>query len=185
MLFRCFAWDERAEKAAPDGPLWFPRVYQGEGRHDNPDLFGCLYVTDRAVSAVVEQFARFRGQRLTPALLRRRGLPLALAELELAGADRLIDLDDPRVLRRERLRPSLVATRERTVTQAHARALHEQHTGAAGLRWWSTYESQWVNVTLFDRAAARLGVRNVSALSLDTPVVAEAASLFAMQVRQR
>ena len=129
ILYRCFAWDERAGETAPEGPLWFPRMFQGEGRHDNPDLFGCLYVTDRAVSAVVEQFARFRGQRLTPALLRRRGLPLALAELELARADRLIDFDDPRVLRRERLRPSLVATRERTVTQAHARpprAAHER-----------------------------------------------------------
>ena len=185
ILYRCFAWDERAGETAPDAPLWFPRLFQGEGRHDNPDLFGCLYVTDRAVSAVVEQFARFRGQRLTPALLRRRGLPLALAELELEGADRLIDFDDPRVLRRERLRPSRVATRERTVTQAQARALHERRTDAPGLRWWSIYESQWVNVTVFERAAARLRVRDVRPLSLDTPAVADAASLFAMQVRER
>jgi hypothetical protein len=90
ILYRCFAWDERAGETAPDGSLWFPRMFQGEGRHDNPDLFGCLYVTDGAVSAVVEQFARFRGQRLTPALLRRRGLPLALAELELLADDLLV-----------------------------------------------------------------------------------------------
>jgi hypothetical protein len=40
------------------------------------------------------------------------------------------------VLRRERLRPSRVATRERTVTQPLALALHEKHGEAAGLRWW-------------------------------------------------
>ena len=63
-LYRCFAWHAAADPAAPDGPLWFPREFQGEGRHDNPDLFGCLYLADRAVSCVVEQLARFRGQRL-------------------------------------------------------------------------------------------------------------------------
>ena len=115
-LYRCFAWDARARHDEPDGPLWFPRPYQGEGRHDNPDRYGCLYLADRALSCIVEQLARFRGQRLTPGLLRRRGLPLALAELELDEGAGLIDLDDPVVLRRERLRPSLVATRHREVT---------------------------------------------------------------------
>ena len=182
-LYRCFAWNARAKGAEPDGPLWYPRVYQGDGRHDNPDLFGCLYVADRAVSAVVEQLARFRGQRLTPALLVRRGLPLALAELELAGEAPLVDLDDPRVLRRERLRPSLVATRDRTITQAQARAIHERHESAAGLRWWSTYEALWANVTLFERAAPQLRVRRIDALTVDAPAVADAASLFALQVR--
>ena len=84
ILHRCFAWDERAGDAGPDGPLWFPRIYQGEGRHDNPDRYGCLYLSASPLSTVVEQLARFRGQRLLPSLLRRRGLPLALADLELA-----------------------------------------------------------------------------------------------------
>src|SRR5438477_309122 len=106
ILYRCLAWNERAAPDAPDGALWFPRPYQGEGRHDNPDLYGCLYLSEQPLSCVVEQLARFRGQRLTPALLRRRGLPLAIAELELPDGARLVDLDDPAVLRRERLRPS-------------------------------------------------------------------------------
>ena len=84
MLYRCFAWDERAGDAEPDGPLWFPRIYQGEGRHDNPDRLRLpLSRRPLQLSTVVEQLARFRGQRLLPSLLRRRGLPLALAELEL------------------------------------------------------------------------------------------------------
>ncbi len=182
ILYRCFAWDERARDHEPDGPLWFPRPYQGEGRHDNPDLYGCLYLADRAVSCVVEQLARFRGQRLSPPLLRRRGLPLAVAELELDQSADVVDLDEPAVLQRERLRPSLVATRHRHVTQPQARALHERHPRAAGLRWWSTYEAAWANVTVFDRARRQLRLRRVHALSVGHPAAVEAADFFAMRV---
>lgn len=179
-LYRCFAWNRRARPSAPDGALWFPRAFQGEGRHDNPDLFGCLYLADRELSCVVEQLARFRGQRLSAALLLRRGLPLALATLELEDDAVLVDFDDPRTLTRQRLRPSLVATRERDVTQPQARALYEQ--GADGARWWSTYESQWTNVTLFDRAAAKLHVDSVRVLSVEDPAVVEAADHFGLRV---
>ena len=72
ILFRCFAWDARAGERERDSALWIPRIYQGEGRHDNPDVYGCLYLSATALSPVVEQFARFRGQRLTPSLLRRQ-----------------------------------------------------------------------------------------------------------------
>jgi hypothetical protein len=178
ILFRCFAWAERARETDPDGPLWFPRPFQGDGRHDNPDEFGCLYLTDRAESCVVEQLARFRGQPLSRSFLKRRGLPLALAELELADGADLIDLDDPLVLKRERLRPSLVATRDRRITQDQARTLHARHVDAAGLRWWSTFESQWSNVTLFQRAAPALSVRGVSRVTLDAPPVLAAAEFL-------
>ena len=181
ILHRCFAWDERARAAEPDGPLWFPRVYQGEGRHDNPDRYGCLYLSASPLSTVVEQLARFRGQRLLPSLLRRRGLPLALADLELDAAAELLDLDDPVVLRRERLRPSYVATRDRRITQPQALALHDRHRKAAGFRWWSTYEAAWINVTLFDRAALQVRVRSVRALSLEHPTIVEAAEFFGLR----
>jgi RES domain len=181
ILHRCFAWDERAGDADPDGPLWFPRMYQGDGRHDNPDHYGCLYLSLSPLSTLVEQLARFRGQRLLPSLLRRRGLPLALADLELDDRAELIDLDDPTVLRRERLRPSLVATRDRRVTQPQALALYEQHRRAAGVCWWSTYEAIWINVTIFDRAASRLRVRSTRALTLDDPIVVEAADFFGLR----
>jgi hypothetical protein len=182
ILYRCFAWNARADDRAPDGPLWFPRVFQGDGRHDNPELFGCLYLSTRALSSVVEQLARFRGQRLLPSLLRRRGLPLGLAELELADPVELVDLDDPAVLRKERLRPSLVATRQRDTTQSQARRLHARHPSASGLEWWSTYEAQWLNVTLFDRAAPQLRVRSLRVLTLDDPAVTEAADFFGLRV---
>jgi hypothetical protein len=182
ILYRCFAWDEQAGPDRPDGPLWFPRDYQGEGRHDARDVYGCLYLADRPISCVVEQLARFRGQRLVPALLRRRGLTLGLADLELDESAEVVDLDEPAVLERESLRPSLVATRQREITQQQALALHTGHPQAAALRWWSTYESLWANFTVFDRAAARLSLRAVRSLSLDDPAVIDAADFFAMRV---
>ena len=181
ILYRCFAWNLRAAGTDQDGPLWFPRLFQGEGRHDNPDHYGCLYLADRPLSALVEQLARFRGQRLSPALLRRRGLPLALAELELEPGAEVLDLDDPAILVRERLRPSTVATRAPDITQPQARRLYQRHRGAAGLRWWSTYEAAWSNVTVFDRAASRLHARSVRALALDDPSVMEAADYFGLR----
>ena len=181
ILYRCFAWNAGAGETQPDGPLWFPRVYQGEGRHDNPDRFGCLYLSTSPLSTVVEQLARFRSQRLLPSLLRRRGLPLALADLHLEDGVELVDLDDPVVLRRERLRPSQVATRDRRVTQPQAQALYERRPRAAGVRWWSTYEASWINVTLFDRAGPQLRVESVRALTVEDPTVVDAADFFGLR----
>lgn len=182
ILYRCFAWNPAARPDAPDGPLWFPRMFQGEGRHDNPDAYGCLYLADRAVSCVVEQLAAFRGQRLIPSLLRRRGLPLALAEIELDSRAAVLDLDDPQVLRRERLRPSRVATRDRTVTQPQALALHRAQRDAMALRWWSSWEALWANFTVFDRAAPMLRLASVRELTLEDAVVLEAGEFFGLRV---
>lgn len=180
ILHRCFAWSERARPTEPDGPLWFPRIHQGDGRHDNPDVYGCLYVTDRETSAVVEQLARFRGQRLIPELLVRRGLALGLASIELPDRAQVIDLDDPVVLSAHDLRPSLVATRQRDVTQPQALAFYRRHRFAAGLRWWSVYEALWANVTIFERATRRLTLAAVRRLTLDDPAVVEAAAFLGL-----
>ena len=180
ILHRCFAWSDRARPTAPDGPLWFPRIHQGDGRHDNPDVYGCLYATDRETSAVVEQLARFRGQRLIPELLVRRGLTLGLASIELPDRAQVIDLDDPVVLSAHDLRPSLVATRQRDVTQPQALALYRRHRFAVGLRWWSVYEALWANVTIFERATRRLTLAAVRRLTLDDPAVVEAAAFLGL-----
>jgi RES domain len=180
ILYRCFAWRERRRARDEDGPLWFPRAYQGEGRHDNPDVYGCLYLADREQSAVVEQLARFRGQRLIAAMLTRRELPLALAAIELDDGAELIDLDEPDVLRAEGLRPSVIATRIRTITQPQALRLHTEHARAVGLRWWSVFESLWANVTLFERADAALRLVDVRRLELDDGAVSAAAELLGL-----
>jgi hypothetical protein len=130
-----------------------------------------------AVSAVAEMLAPFRGTGdLHPALLIRSGRQLAIAELELAGDATLIDLDDPAVLITKSLRPSVVATGQRSVTQALAVGQFERHPTAAGLRWWSTLEASWIQVTLFDRAVGELTVREVRTLTVDDEAVTAAAS---------
>jgi RES domain len=180
ILHRCFAWSERAGEQEPDGPLWFPREYQGEGRHDNPETYGCLYVADREASAIVEQLARFRTQRFIPGMLARRGLPLALAAVELDDKAKLLDLDDPRVLSKHALRPSLVATRNRTITQPQALELYRGRAETVGLRWWSIHESLWTNVTLFDRALAHLRLAGVRRLERGDLALAEAVESLGM-----
>jgi hypothetical protein len=175
-LHRCFAWARDAEPDEAGGALWFARAFQGDGRHDNPERYGCLYVAELAVSAIVEQLARFRGSVLVPGMLRRRGLPLALATLELDDRARLVDLDRPDVLAARELRPSLVATRRRERTQPQALAIHAE--GADGLRWWSTFESLWMNLTLFDRAAPRLRLGAVRLLGRDDPALRDALELL-------
>jgi hypothetical protein len=179
-LYRCFPWEEGVAPAARGGAVWFPRLLQGVGRHDNSDLYGCLYVTEAPVSAVVERLQGLRGSRLEPGDLRRRGLPLALTTLRLGEEAELVDLDEPLVLHAEELTPSLVATHERTRTQADAATLFERHPDAVGLRWWSTFEAQWANVTLFDRARAVLAVEDVRPLELGDDVVQEAARFLGL-----
>jgi RES domain-containing protein len=181
ILWRVLPYARDAAPTERGGALFFPRAFQGRGRHDNPARYGCLYLGTEAVSAVAEAIAQFRGARgLSEGMLVRGGLPLGIAELELPDDPELIDLDDPRVLQRERLRPSTVATRTRTATQAYAERLFDAHPDAAGIRWWSTFESSWINVTLFDRAARALSTGAPEPLTLDHPAVAEAADLLGL-----
>jgi hypothetical protein len=176
-LWRVLPWDPSAPAGQPGHALWVAREYQGSGRHDAPDRYGCLYLAEVAVSAVAEMLAPFRGTGdLHPALLVRSGRELALAELELAGDARLIDLDDPAVLVAESLRPSIVATGQRAVTQAYAVSQFERHSEAAGLRWWSALEASWIQVTLFDRALSQLSVHEIRTLTIDDEAVMAAAS---------
>jgi hypothetical protein len=176
-LWRVLPWDPSARAAAPGHALWVPRALQGTARHDAPDRYGCLYLAEDAVSAVAETLAPFRGTGdLQPELLVRSDRRLALAELELDAAAVLVDLDDPAVLAAEALRPSIVATGRRTVTQSYAVQQFERHPGAAGLRWWSTLEASWIHLTLFDRALDALTVHAVHPLALDDEVVAIAAA---------
>lgn len=181
ILWRVLPWDPAAGPTDQGGPLFFPRAFQGTGRHDNPARYGCLYLGTEAASAVAEALARFRGSgELSEELLVRGGLGLALAELHLPDGAELIDLDEPRTLRRERLRPSEVATRDRAATQAYAERLFAAHPGASGLRWWSTLESSWINVTLFDRTVGALSARAPERLTPGHPAVAEAAEFLGL-----
>jgi hypothetical protein len=182
ILFRCFPWDREAASTARGGAAWYPRLLQGAGRHDNPLLYGCLYASEEPLSPVVERLARFRGRELTADKLISFGVPVALATLGLPDDAEVLDLDDPAVLVAEELRPSQVATNERSLTQIQAGELFERHPRAAGLRWWSTFESLWANVTLFDRAESILAVGDVKALEMGDDVVREAAEFLGLPI---
>jgi hypothetical protein len=180
-LWRVLPWDPSARPAAPGGTLWFPRAFQGTGRHDDRARYGCLYVCESPVSAVAEALAPFRGTGdLHPDLLSRAGRPLALAGIELEDGAALVDLDDPRVLTAESLRPSEVATIRRATSQAYAARLFDAHPQSAGLRWWSTLEASWINVTLFDRAEPMLGLGPVRPLDAADEEVRAAARFLGL-----
>jgi hypothetical protein len=180
-LWRILPWDSSAAPRELGGPLYVPRPFQGSGRHDNPHRYGCVYASHQPASGVAEILAQFRGkERLSERMLAVEARPLAAVPLELAADAVLIDLDEPRVLGRERLRPSQVATRERSATQAYAERLYDVHPDAAGLRWWSTLESSWINVSLFDRALASIEAGTPEPLTVDHPAVAEAAELLGL-----
>jgi hypothetical protein len=157
-------------------------MLQGNGRHDNPALYGCLYASVEPVSAVAEQIQRLVGTVLEAPDLVRRGLPLALAAIDFDESRELADLDDPAVLVGEGLRPSRVATNDRSVTQAGAAKVFTRHAETAGLRWWSTIEALWPNVTMFDRAEELLGVEDVQPLELGDEVVVEAADYLGLPI---
>ncbi|MEA2437722.1 MAG: hypothetical protein QOF65_2278 [Thermoleophilaceae bacterium] len=180
ILWRVLPWDPSAKPRDRGGPLYIPRVFQGRGRHDNPALYGCLYASVDATAAVAEILAQFRGEPLAEGLLDIDATRLAAVPLNLADDAQLIDLDDPRVLQRQRLRPSLVATHERTATQAYAERLFDGHPEVDGVRWWSTLESSWINVTLFDRALRRTRAGAPEPLTLDHPTVVEAAEFLGL-----
>jgi hypothetical protein len=172
IVWRVLPVDPAAATDAAGGPLWFPREYQGAARHDNPDAYGCLYVAQTPVSAVAEALAPFRGRgALTAAMLERAGRRLSLVALDLREPHGLLDLDEPATLAAEGLRPSGVATRVRARTQRDALRLFHRHRRATGLRWWSTIEASWINLTIFDRARRRLRVRSVQLLGAEHEAV--------------
>ena len=175
MLFRAFPSAPTEDPTELGGPLYVPRIDQGGGRHDNPGVYGALYLSRDPVSAVAELLRDYAGRPLRDRDLIVEGGRRHLARIDDDAVHDLVDLDDPRVLAHRRLRPSGVATRRRTATQRTALSLFGD--GVAGFEWWSTIEASWINVTLFaERCADRLRVEeDPEPLTLDHPTVRDAA----------
>lgn len=175
MLYRIFPWVRDAEPTHPGGPLFVPRLDQGPGRHDNPDVYGALYLSRSRISPVAELLKDYVGRPVEVTRLLKEGSPVSLASIEETTLEGLLDLDDPRILVERELRPSAVATRTRKPTQRIALSLYTE--GVTGFEWWSTIEASWINVTLFeDRVTGRLTLAaEPEPLTLDHPVVREAA----------
>jgi hypothetical protein len=175
VLYRRFPFSPGAGPTDAGGPLFVPRIDQGDGRHDNPDAYGALYLSRDPASPVAELLKDAPRGRLEPRLLLHEGTPHVLAAFDDSGLSDLVDLDDPAVLSARELRPSMVATGNRPPTQRIALRIYQE--GADGLEWWSSIEGSWINVTLFaERVGERLQlVGEPEPLTLDHPAVREAA----------
>lgn len=133
------------------------------------------------MSAVAEQLARFRGRPFRAAFLRRRGHALALTRYRLSDTRAVLDLDDPAVLIARGLRPSQIATRHRTLTQAIAVAAFDDDHAYGGLRWWSTLEASWINVTLFaERVTTDLTIARPEVLDATSGTVVDACAVLGL-----
>ncbi|MDQ4006041.1 MAG: RES domain-containing protein [Actinomycetota bacterium] len=182
MLYRLFPATPGASPTEPGGALYVPRLDQGRGRHDNPDVFGAMYFSRELVSPIAEYLKDLLGQRLDPSHLRSEGFPRAIAAVNESDVTGIVDLDDPANLEARALRPSIVATRDRRTTQSIATRVWEE--GASGLEWWSTIEASWINVTLFaERTVDRLVVVDEpEVLTSDHPAVVQAARMVGLEV---
>ena len=146
-LHRVFPWDQRALAGAPFSPSYVP-VQQGSGRFDLADS-PVLYLGESPEHPVGEVLQGFRGRPFRDGALRRFGHSLALVRIDVPDdlAAGLVDLDDPARLLALALRPSDVASEDRSRTREIAARLYDG--GATGLRWWSTLSGDWHGVVLF------------------------------------
>jgi len=188
MLYRVYRALDEAGAEARGGPLFVPRDRQGAGRHDSPGRYGAFYAARSAEAAVAETIQAFRGRDLSPEDLELAdGSRLTLVAFDDSALESLVDLDEPAVLVEERWRPSGVASRDRTVTQAMA--VHAFEAGALGLSWWSTLDSAWTNVTLFAERTIGAGAvaveGQVEPLSLKHPALFAAADHLAIPLVRR
>ena len=188
MLYRVFRALEGAASTARGGALFVPRERQGAGRHDSPGRYGAFYAARSAEAAVAETIQAFRGRDLAPDDLELAdGSRLTLAKYDDSAVASLTDLDEPAVLLEEGWRPSAVASRDRTTTQAMAVRAFE--SGALGLSWWSTLDAAWTNVTLFAERTIGVGAVVVDGpaepLSSRHPALVAAADHLAIPLVRR
>jgi hypothetical protein len=179
ILYRVLPFLANARPDEPGGALYVPR--QGGGRLDNPELYSVLYLSDAASGAIAEAFGRF--PEWTPAVLAGSpslpGSTRAIARYRLADEAPLCDLDDPEQLKRLRLRPSEVVSRDYSRTRAWAGRIYEQRQWI-GARWWSYYDPRWASVGLWD--IDRLEVEEVRSLRLDDPALVEASRTIVRRI---
>jgi len=183
-LYRVFSYLVNAAPQAPGGALFIPP--QGFGRLDNPQHFDVLYCSEQPEAAVAESLGPYPAFVWSPEVLKGHpaltGSMRAMATYELPSLATVCDLDDPRQLIAQRLRPSLVITRDHETTQTWAlRIFRDARVPRwSGARWWSFYEARWSSIGLWRLQGLRL--LDVTALSLHGPAVITAAHIIGRQL---
>lgn len=181
-LYRVLAYNRAAGAREPGGALYVPP--QGHGRIDNPEHYGVLYVGDAPAGVCAEAFnvgkyrtgfsaAMLRGHPSLPNSVR------ALVSYEVAEPLAYCNLDDPRELIAQSLRPSIVVTRDYTISQAWALKIFHQNRWA-GVGWWSYHDGRWTSMGIWDRDV--ITDFDVEPLTIEHPAIAEAASVLSIPV---
>lgn len=132
-------------------PLYIAVDRQGLGRFDNPHLYAALYAAVTPEGAVGETFGNLARWPRHELEREKEGRPRCLVTLELADGVNVVDLDDPAVLLRQRLRPSDVVRRNRDRTREVANEIWrgQRDAGVRGLRWWSYWRPEWTVLVLW------------------------------------
>ncbi len=154
-LYRAFIWDGKnsGHKSGPYSPLFVSRENQGKGRHDIIDKDGILYCSYDKCSVIAEILAPFSNRSIGSDVVKRLfdniNSTTAIAHFNIARDVNIANLTRASSLTKLKLNPADIATMNRTTTQAISRRIFDLKTMYTGFSWWSSIESQWTNVSLF------------------------------------
>jgi hypothetical protein len=181
-LYRALHHDPKAASDQPGGLLYVPP--QGNGRIDNPEAYRVFYVGDTRAGVCAEVFnwGKYRRQWSADMLRPPPFLPVshrAIAWYDVEDETLICNLDDPRELLAQSLRPSTVITRNYAESQKWALRLFQQGKWR-GLRWWSYHDARWASIGIWDLRCIR-GYGS-EPLSIDDEDLAEAARVLQIRV---
>lgn len=178
------SWDPSAAPGEAFSPT-FVSAGQTSGRFDLGDRPPVLYLAESREDALGEKLQRFRGRRLTNLHLREFGHGLAIVPVTPASrvVESVADLTDPAILVRLDVRPDLLASSDRSATQAIGRRLHNE--GWSGLHWSSAITGDWHTTVVF-LDPRRVGPGELSfgvpeLLTLRHPAVVRCAKLLGIE----
>ncbi len=176
-LYRVFDWDNSKKHYSnkPGSPVYIPRDKQGRGRHDIPQIDGMFYCSFSSHSAIAEQLYDFMNIKINDSIFNlSNGWTQALAEIEIKGTIKLADLNDSKLLVKYDIKPSEVVTSDIERTQQLAEFFHRKKYD--GIKWFSSIESSWTNVSLFasrTHSILKKSVKEITPLSIRMQLVRE------------
>jgi hypothetical protein len=197
VLWRAFPWDRAAPAGAPFSACSVaPAHLQNYGRFDLHGRPSVLYLAETPAHAVAEVLRGLKRNpadphdpdrhRLSAADLRGAAHPRALVSVRLpaAVADSVPDFARGEVLAEFGVRADELCSRDRRVTQAAARRIHQHPDGVPGFFWWSALHGDWHVVLLFlDRVRMEeIEFGEPEVLTLENPAVREAAEALGLDV---
>ncbi len=180
-FYRVFVHVPSAAPDEPGGALYIPP--QGSGRIDNAE-YQVLYIGDSRAGVCAEAF-NYGRYRLAWSNDMLRGIPMlpnsvrALAWYDVTDDAAICNLDDPKELTAQQLRPSSIVTRDYSVSQAWALRLF-QSARWAGVSWWSYHDARWASVGFWHRNL--IVNHGIEALTMNDPGILEAARLLNIAV---